>query len=134
MISLVYDKTKAYGMAYLLCLGIGAGAGCSGQVQVVHDISGMFHKFLPKFSKRYRLVGPQIEAAIASYKQDVSVAQLKNFVCCENNQYLMKYSERWSCVVSGLVWNVATFIDGILSSQVFFGEQRGRFRMQKIIL
>ncbi|XP_075239969.1 uncharacterized protein LOC142335380 isoform X2 [Convolutriloba macropyga] len=53
-------------------IGIGAGPGCSGQVQVFHDIAGMFHRFVPKFSKRYALVGRQLEAAVESYRDEVT--------------------------------------------------------------
>ncbi|XP_063722100.1 uncharacterized protein LOC134848530 isoform X2 [Symsagittifera roscoffensis] len=54
-------------------IGIGAGPGCSGQVQVFHDIAGMFHRFVPKFSKRFALVGRQLEAAVESYRDEVTL-------------------------------------------------------------
>ena len=34
-------------------IGIGAGAGCSGQILVYHDVFGIFTDFKPKFVKRY---------------------------------------------------------------------------------
>ena len=60
-------------------LGIGAGPGTSGQVQVFHDIAGMFHSFVPKFSRRFALVGRQMEAACESYRDEVCM--LHAFCC-----------------------------------------------------
>src|SRR6185295_17143523 len=34
-------------------IGIGAGAGCDGQVQVFHDLLGLFDAFSPKHSRQY---------------------------------------------------------------------------------
>ena len=52
-------------------IGIGAGAGCDGQVLVVDDILGLFADFQPKFVRRYADLGRAAEAAIASYAEDV---------------------------------------------------------------
>ena len=52
-------------------IGIGAGAGCDGQVQVYHDILGLFEDFVPKHTKRYATVGDTIRGAIAEYASDV---------------------------------------------------------------
>jgi len=51
-------------------IGIGAGAGCDGQVQVFHDILGM-GTFTPRHARRYAEIGAAIESAIASYAADV---------------------------------------------------------------
>jgi 3-methyl-2-oxobutanoate hydroxymethyltransferase len=51
--------------------GIGAGAGCDGQVLVVDDMLGMFTAFRPKFVKRYADLGAAADAAIAAYAADV---------------------------------------------------------------
>ena len=52
-------------------IGIGAGAGTSGQVLVAHDMLGMFDVLQPKFVKRYAHLGPQMQAAIKAYHEDV---------------------------------------------------------------
>jgi len=52
-------------------IGIGAGAGCDGQVLVMHDMLGMFEKFVPKFVKSYVNLAPQIKEAVTSYKSEV---------------------------------------------------------------
>ena len=51
-------------------IGIGAGAGCDGQVQVFHDILGL-GEFLPKHAKRYVDVGAAIQQAVSAYADDV---------------------------------------------------------------
>lgn len=52
-------------------IGIGASAGCDGQILVVDDMLGLFTKFKPKFVKRYASLGEEAEAAIASYADEV---------------------------------------------------------------
>lgn len=52
-------------------IGIGASAGCDGQILVVDDMLGLFTAFTPGFVKRYATLGDQAEAAIARYAQDV---------------------------------------------------------------
>ncbi|MDP6347459.1 MAG: 3-methyl-2-oxobutanoate hydroxymethyltransferase [Dehalococcoidia bacterium] len=52
-------------------IGIGAGAGCDGQVQVLHDMLGLFTDFVPKHAKRYALLGETIREALARYAQEV---------------------------------------------------------------
>jgi 3-methyl-2-oxobutanoate hydroxymethyltransferase len=52
-------------------IGIGAGGDCDGQVLVIHDLLGLFEKFVPKFVKAYVNLAPQIKAAIAAYKSEV---------------------------------------------------------------
>ena len=52
-------------------IGIGAGAGCDGQVQVFHDLLGMYDKFTPKHAGRYANIGEQISDAVAAYTTDV---------------------------------------------------------------
>ena len=52
-------------------IGIGAGAGCDGQVQVVHDMLGLYNDFVPKHTKRYRSLGDEIRAAVRDYASEV---------------------------------------------------------------
>ena len=52
-------------------IGIGASAGCDGQILVVDDMLGLFTAFKPKFVKRYASLGDDGRAAIAAYADDV---------------------------------------------------------------
>ncbi|KPD13346.1 3-methyl-2-oxobutanoate hydroxymethyltransferase [Phaeobacter sp. 11ANDIMAR09] len=52
-------------------IGIGASAGCDGQVLVVDDMLGLFTAFKAKFVKRYGKLGQEAEAAIAAYAAEV---------------------------------------------------------------
>jgi len=52
-------------------IGIGAGPDCDGQVQVFHDILGLFDQFLPRHAKRYAEIGEDMRAAAAQYRQEV---------------------------------------------------------------
>ena len=52
-------------------IGIGASAGCDGQILVVDDMLGLFTAFKAKFVKRYAELGDMGEAAIAAYAADV---------------------------------------------------------------
>jgi len=51
-------------------IGIGAGAGCDGEVQVFHDLLGL-GEFLPRHAKRYADLGERIQSAIEAYANDV---------------------------------------------------------------
>jgi 3-methyl-2-oxobutanoate hydroxymethyltransferase len=52
-------------------IGIGAGAGCDGQVLVTHDLLGLFDRFTPKFVKKYADLRSEMIHAFTSYKHDV---------------------------------------------------------------
>jgi 3-methyl-2-oxobutanoate hydroxymethyltransferase len=52
-------------------IGIGAGPDCDGQVQVFHDLLGLFDDFVPKHAKRYAELGPQITEAVRAYASEV---------------------------------------------------------------
>ncbi|KAG8466140.1 hypothetical protein KFE25_001896 [Diacronema lutheri] len=53
-------------------IGIGAGVSTSGQVQVMHDLLGLYDKFQPKFAARYAAVGAISGRALAEYVADVA--------------------------------------------------------------
>ena len=48
-------------------IGIGAGAGCDGQVLVYQDMLGMYSDFTPKFVKKFGDIGNMMKEAFASY-------------------------------------------------------------------
>ena len=52
-------------------IGIGAGAGCDGQVLVNQDMLGMFHDFTPKFVKQFANVGEIMMQAFKDYSAEV---------------------------------------------------------------
>ena len=52
-------------------IGIGAGAGCDGQVLVIYDMLGMFSDFTPKFVKRFAEIGPQMTDGFKAYIKEV---------------------------------------------------------------
>ncbi len=52
-------------------IGIGAGRNCDGQVQVFHDMLGLFTDFVPKHAKRYADLGQSIAGAVAEYISEV---------------------------------------------------------------
>ncbi|NCO67469.1 MAG: 3-methyl-2-oxobutanoate hydroxymethyltransferase [Nitrospirae bacterium CG_4_10_14_0_8_um_filter_41_23] len=52
-------------------IGIGAGPYCDGQVLVLHDVIGLFERFLPKFAKRYVNLKDEALNAIKVYKEEV---------------------------------------------------------------
>lgn len=52
-------------------IGIGAGAGCDGQVLVMHDILGLYDQFTPKFVRRYAELGAEMQSAFEQYRDDV---------------------------------------------------------------
>ena len=52
-------------------IGIGAGAGCDGQVLVIYDLLGMNPDFCPKFVKKYLDLGVLIRDAVMRYNDEV---------------------------------------------------------------
>lgn len=53
-------------------IGIGAGAGCDGQVLVYQDMLAMYSDMKPKFVKQYAQIGEQMRNAFSAYKQEVA--------------------------------------------------------------
>jgi 3-methyl-2-oxobutanoate hydroxymethyltransferase len=52
-------------------IGIGAGAGCDGQVLVLHDLLGLNDAFTPKFLKRYAQMGAEARDAVRRFRDEV---------------------------------------------------------------
>jgi 3-methyl-2-oxobutanoate hydroxymethyltransferase len=53
-------------------IGIGAGAGCDGQVLVVNDLLGLFDRFTPRFVKQYAGLRIEMQRAFGEYIADVT--------------------------------------------------------------
>src|SRR5438874_5493709 len=66
--ALAAEITRAVGIPVI---GIGAGAGCDGQVLVIYDLLGMNPDFSPKFVKKYLDLGPLIREAAQRFADDV---------------------------------------------------------------
>ena len=56
-------------------IGIGAGAGCNGQVLVTHDLLGLFDRFTPKFVRKYANFHNEMGKAFADYIEDVETGR-----------------------------------------------------------
>jgi 3-methyl-2-oxobutanoate hydroxymethyltransferase len=61
---------RASALVGIPTIGIGAGAGCDGQVQVFHDLLGL-GDFLPRHASRYADIGAEIRHAVGAYAEDV---------------------------------------------------------------
>jgi 3-methyl-2-oxobutanoate hydroxymethyltransferase len=63
-------------------IGIGAGPETSGQVQVFHDIVGLFEDFVPRHTHQYAHLGAAMREAVSAYVHDV---QARAFPTAENS-------------------------------------------------
>ncbi len=70
--------------------GIGAGAGCDGQVLVYHDLLGLTEGHLPRFVKRYANLSGEIKGALAAYAEEVRSGVFPD----DEHSYSMDESER----------------------------------------
>ncbi len=52
-------------------IGIGAGPGCDGQVQVINDIFGSYTDFIPKHAKQYAKIAGIMSNAVSQYFEEV---------------------------------------------------------------
>lgn len=52
-------------------IGIGAGAGCDGQILVTHDMLGLYTRFHPRFVRRYAQIAEEMTSAFKHYVSDV---------------------------------------------------------------
>jgi len=55
----------------IITIGIGAGAGCDGQVLVCNDLLGFDTRFKPRFVKRFAKLEDPIVSAVSDYVQEV---------------------------------------------------------------
>ena len=78
-------------------LGIGAGAGCDGQVLVTHDLLGLFDRFTPKFVKKYADLHGEMARAFSEYKADV---EGRYFPADEHEVEMPE--EEWKAFLKGL--------------------------------
>lgn len=53
-------------------IGIGAGAGCSGQVQVWHDLLGLYDEFVPRHTRPFRSFATEAVNALDEYSAQVA--------------------------------------------------------------
>lgn len=52
-------------------IGIGSGPGCDGEIQVFHDLFGLYTDFVPRHTRRYLNVAQEISTAARRYLADV---------------------------------------------------------------
>lgn len=52
-------------------IGIGAGPDCNGQVLVLHDLLGLFDRFVPRFTKQYADLAKVISDAVSRFREEV---------------------------------------------------------------
>ena len=52
-------------------IGIGAGVHCDGQVQVFHDMMGLYTDFTPKHARKYAHLAELMNGAVSDYIEDV---------------------------------------------------------------
>lgn len=77
-------------------IGIGAGAGCDGQILVYQDMLGMFSDFTPKFVKKYADLGSIMKQAFASY-----IAEMQSGEFPDKNQSYAINEEIFNRVIEG---------------------------------
>ena len=71
-------------------IGIGAGAGCDGQVLVIYDLLGMDDSFKPKFVRRFEHLGTRIRTAVDAYVAEVRDGTFPN----DNESFGLQPSRR----------------------------------------
>ena len=69
-------------------IGIGAGLRCDGQVQVFHDLLGLYTDFVPKHARPYANLAGIIRDAVSSYAGEVGAGTFPS----DAESYSMKQS------------------------------------------
>jgi len=59
-------------------IGIGAGIGTSGQVQVFHDLVGLYDRHKPKFARQYMQASSAMKQAVLKFTNDVASRSFPN--------------------------------------------------------
>ena len=67
-------------------IGIGAGSDCDAQVLVIHDLLGLFERFVPKFVKQYAQIGKDIVSALTQFDTEVKTGKFPD----EEHSYHIK--------------------------------------------
>jgi 3-methyl-2-oxobutanoate hydroxymethyltransferase len=67
-------------------IGIGAGPFCDAQVLVIHDLLGLFERFVPKFVKQYAQIGQDIVKALSTFDKEVKTGAFPD----EEHSYHLK--------------------------------------------
>ncbi|MBI4849439.1 MAG: 3-methyl-2-oxobutanoate hydroxymethyltransferase [Nitrospirae bacterium] len=62
---------KITGELSIPTIGIGAGPHCDGQILVLHDVIGLFERFVPKFVKQYANMKEEALKAIILYREEI---------------------------------------------------------------
>ena len=52
-------------------IGIGGGPHCDGQIQVLHDVLGLFEVFIPKHTRRYANMADDMRTSLGAYFSDI---------------------------------------------------------------
>ena len=74
-------------------IGIGAGAGCDGQVLVTHDILGLFERFTPRFVRKYANLHDDMQNAFTSY-----IADVQNHIFPAQEHIIEMPDEEWEAL------------------------------------
>jgi 3-methyl-2-oxobutanoate hydroxymethyltransferase len=88
-------------------IGIGAGPFCSGQVQVLHDMLGIYEDFKPKHARRFLEGAGLIRDALTAYRQAV---EAKEFPSADESFYM---DERALALIERMAPPVPSSADGI---------------------
>ena len=78
-------------------IGIGAGPDCDGQVLVLHDVIGLFDRFVPKFVKQYAQLHGEAIKAVGAFKDDVEAGKFPT----GEHSYTMKDKD-WDALLAEL--------------------------------